>query len=214
MILNGQVLVRVHEIDYLGNAIRSDLTEVSDVKAKVEDLSSRVNTIKYSLSGANRLVKAKMFNVKCAHAYGSETWQFSDKCTMSYWTAYGQGARRLLGLPPSCPSLSVQTYLGSNNVKNMVMKKFINLVKCMQLSSNSRLKFIHDVAMADARSFIRKNISYVVAEWGNMVPPVFVPDVGETTVRIRELIDFRDGVISTDLSPDDIDERMLLLCAR
>ena len=56
---------KVHEIDYLGNAIRSDITEVTDVKTKVEDLSSRVNTIKYSLSGANRLVKAKMFNVKC-----------------------------------------------------------------------------------------------------------------------------------------------------
>ena len=212
--IHGQVLTRVNEIEFLGNTIRSDLTEKSDVKAKVEDLFSRVNTIKYSLSGASYKVKSLLFNVKCAHAYGSEIWMFDDRSTREYLAAYGQGARRLLGVPPSCPSATVSSLLCCNGVINVIMKKFINLANNMKLSLNGRLKFIYDNAIRDARSIIRKNLAFVEAEWGNLVPPVFVPDDSQVTRGIRELIDARDGRIQLDLSPDEIDERMLLLCVR
>ena len=88
--MNGRNLTRVSEIIFLGNTIRSDLSEKTDVKEKVESLFSSVNTVKYKLKGASVAVLTKLFLSKCAHAYGADTWNFKDRCVNEYWAAWGR----------------------------------------------------------------------------------------------------------------------------
>ena len=214
VIFDGKTLKQVDHVDFLGNTIRGDLSEKTEIIEKVEDLFGRVNTIKYKLSGASYNVKSKIFTVKCAHAYGADTWNFSDRCTSGYWTAYGQSVRRLLGLPPSCPSITVDAIVGTKGAPQVIFKKFLNLTKSMNESDNSRVKFMFDNAMADARSLIRKNIACIKESWGGLQPPPFSPDSSDRTKNVRELLDAREGKTQLGLSAEEIDERMLLLCMR
>ena len=214
VMLMGEDLKKVDEIDFLGNTIRWDLGKASDIKAKVVDLNSRVNTLNYKLSIAWYEVKAKLFVVKCAHAYGSEAWQLDDKASAEYWSAYGQGVRRLLGLPPFCSSVTVNSITKCSGIEDMVMKRFAKLIKGMSVSHNERLKFIHDIASKDARSLISRNKTRIISKWGKMTPPTFIPDDSQNTADIKQLLAIRDGRVSSDLSKEDIDERMLMLCLR
>ena len=215
VVLSDQELKRVEEIDFLGNAITSDVSESADVKAKTEDLFARVNTLKFSLAGSCYEVLSKLFTVKCAHAYGSETWLFSDNSTKRFWSAYGQGARRLLGVPPSCPTTVIESIVRVKGAPHATMKKFLNLVDSMDKSCNLKIKFIFDNAMADARSVIRKNLAFIDDLWGNHGPPsVDTDDNSELTRSICQLLKAREGRVDIGLSSEDIDERMLQLCMR
>ena len=214
VLLDGQEIKRVEEIEFLGNTIRADLSEKSDVKAKVEDLCSRVNALKFSLAGAAYKVLSRLFTVKCAHAYGSEAWVFNDKSTKGYWSAYGQGVRRLLGVPPSCPTTVIESITGTKGAPHVNLMKFINLAKSMKNSVNSRIKFIYDIASADARSVISRNLAYINELWGSLNPPVVTPDGSGLTEDICQLLDAREGRLDLGLTSDDIDDRMLFLCMR
>ena len=214
VVLDGQELKQVDEIDFLGNTIRADLTEKSDVKAKVADLCSRVNTLKFSLAGANYKVLSRLFTAKCAHAYGSETWLFNDKATQGYWAAYGQGARRLLGVPPSCPSTVIESIIQTKGAPHVNLMKFLNLIKSMKNSDNSRIRFIYDTSNADARSLMRRNLAFIYEIWGGWIPPVVTPDNSGLTAEICQLLDARAGTIDIGMSSDAIDDRMLALCMR
>ena len=200
--LDGQELKQVDSIDFLGNTIRTDMSEKSDVKEKVEDLFGRVNTVKYKLSGASYSVKSKIFTVKCAHSYGSETWNLTDKAVNGYWSAYGQSARRLLGLPPSCPTVTVDSIVGAKAAPHVMYKKFMNLMDSMKTSVNSRIRFIFENSMADARSYIRRNIAQVTESWGGMQPPLFSPDNSQRTIDIKTLLDAREGRQQIGLTRD------------
>ena len=184
------------------------------MKAKVEDLCSRVNALKFSLAGAAYKVLSRLFTVKCAHAYGSETWLFNDKSSKGYWSAYGQGVRRLLGVPPSCPTIVIESITGTKGAPHVNLMKFINLAKSMENSENSKIKFIYDIAAADARSVISRNLAYINELWGSLTPPVVTPDASGLTEDICQLLDAREGRIDLGLTSDDIDDRMLLLCMR
>ena len=92
--------------------------------------------------------------------------------------------------------------------------KFINLAKSMENSENSKIKFIYDIAAADARSVISRNLAYINELWGSANPPVVTPDASGLTEDICQLLDAREGRIDLGLTSDDIDDRMLLLCMR
>ena len=47
-----------------------------------------------------------------------------------------------------------------------------------------------------------------------MTPPTFIPDDSQNTADVKQLLAIRDGRVSSDLSKEDIDERMLMLCLR
>ena len=94
------------------------------------------------------------------------------------------------------------------------MKRFAKLIKGMSVSHNERLKFIHDIASKDARSLISRNKTRIISKWGKMTPPTFIPDDSQNTADIKQLLAIRDGRVSSDLSKEDIDERMLMLCLR
>ena len=159
-------------------------------------------------------VKCKLFSCKCAHAYGSESWNLADRATNEYWSAYGRGARRLLGIPPSCPTVTIQAILGNNGAFNMVCKKSFRLINTFRLSMNDRMQFIYEVAMTDARSIIRKNSFIIEEAWGGHQPPRFVRDCSPITLGIIELLEVREGLRLLELDKDDIDSLMLLLCER
>ena len=87
----------------------ADCLDKADVSEKCSDLNSRTNSLVHKFSLLNRNAKCMLFKSKCSHAYGSETWDLAAKDVIMYLKAVGQAGRRVLGLPPCCPSTIVNT---------------------------------------------------------------------------------------------------------
>ena len=168
----------------------------------------------YRLGNAPLKVKQKLFLSQCLHSYGAETWNFSSNETDTFWKASGQAARRVVGLPPCCPSSFVDTLYGAKVVKTATFKKFLGLVKALKESKNEKTNYMFHVAMSDARSLIRKNMAIVQNEWGGLTVPPFRPDVSPECLGIQELVGVRQGSYSLDAEQDDIDQFVMLLCMR
>ena len=213
--LDGLPLRRCDDIVFLGNTLTCDMNDALDIREKISDLNSRTNSLKYKLGNIDRDVKCKLFNAKCLHCYGSETWDLSSNVCNLFWSAAGQAARCLLGLPPCCPTTIVNTIFKRDVVKALVFRKSLGLIENLKQSTNEHVRFIYDNAMKDSRSIIRRNIDVICREWGGLTCPPFVPECSPTCAAICELLDVRDDLRHVpNMSEDDIDALMMLLCMR
>lgn len=208
-VLNGCEIKIFNELDYLGNRIRNDLSDASDIKEKVSGLNSSTNSLCQRFGSASYAVKCKLFVSQCVHAYGAETWDLSANECQAYYGACRQAVRRVMGLPPSCPSSIVDSLSGIPNGETVVMKKARSIIKCFEMSDNVHVAAMYQQAMSDCRSIIRKNLNVIDKH-------VFVPvnDVSPECYAIKELLDVRDGSMFLDVSPDDIDAFVMMFCMR
>ena len=145
----------------------------------------------------------------CAHSYGAETWDVSKGVCSRYWQAWGQAARRLLGLPPSCLSRIIETIFDGRSGIRVVYRKVNNIIECFRTSDNEYVKFIYDNSSQDARSIIRCN-KFTIAN-----ASMYEPDESPEYFAVNELLDIREGERTLgDLTSDDIDALVMLLCMR
>ena len=214
--LNGLPIPRVTWLEYLGNIIRDNLSDCDDVKCKVEDLNARTNSLVHTFGCADRLVKCKLFASKCAHAYGSETWDMTNSVCNMYWKASAQALRRILGLPPSCPSIIVETVANGVNGRFVVYKKVVGIVTSFEKSDNPYVKFVYENAVRDARSIISRNMSAITREWGgSMQKPQFVPCHTPECLGVMEMLDIRENKSTlADCDMSDVDYWVLMFSER
>ena len=161
-----------------------------------------------------RNVKCMFFRSKCAHAYGAETWDLSSQDVITYLKAVGQAGRRVLGLPPSCPSSVVNTVFGCEINTSHIFMKAMSLIKTFKESRNTIMSCIYNNAINDSNSYISNNIKVVSDKWGGNVKPALIPDVSPVCTGIIELLDVREGAATLELDTDEIDVMMMILCMR
>ena len=135
-----------------------------------------------------------LFLSKVLHCYGSETWDLSQNIANQFWKACGQAARRMLDLPPQCPSNVINTIYNMEISKTMVLKKCRNLIECFKVSENNKMQCVYANAMSDARSIIRCNLRVIDSEWGGLQLPQFSPVVSPEYTAISELLEVRQGL--------------------
>ena len=211
VILNECEIKVVKELEYLGNVIRSDLADVSDIRQKVCDLNARTNSLCHKFGTASYSVKCVLFYSKCVHAYGAETWDLSSNDCLEYWAACRQALRRVMGLPPSCPSAIVDTISGIPNGPSVVIKKAQNIINCCAMSDNVYVSNMYNQSMNDHRSLMRRNLEAISKHTSSIVSHDITPECQ----AVRELLDVRDGSLSIlDLSQDDIDAFVMMFSMR
>ena len=209
VVLNGCDITEVKELLYLGNIIRSDMADVSDIRQKISDLNARTNSLCHKFGSASYSVKCVLFYSKCVHAYGAETWDLSANECLAYWAACRQAMRRVMGLPPSCPSAIVESISGIPSGHSVVIKKAQNIINCFAMSDNVFVANIYKQSMYDHRSIIRRNLDVIVKH--NDINHVLTPECQ----AVRELLDVRDGNLSIlDLSPEEIDAFVMMFSMR
>ena len=210
----GSIIPKVNELLYLGNLMAADCLDKADVSEKCSDLNSRTNSLVHKFSLLNRNAKCMLFKSKCSHAYGSETWDLAAKDVIMYLKAVGQAGRRVLGLPPCCPSTIVNTLFNCDVSKSHTYTKALSLIKTFQKSSNEIMSCIFVNAINDCNSYISRNLNVIREAWGGDESPPFIPDQSPICVGIMELLDVREGAALIELDHEDVDELMMLLCSR
>ena len=214
--LNDLPISRFNSIEYLGNKIRDDLSDRDDIECKVEDLNGRANSLVHKFGSADRLVKCKLFASKCAHSYGAECWDLSSNVCNMYWKASAQALRRILGLPPSCPSEIVNTVSNGVNGKFIVYKKAMGIITTLKNTENPYVNFLYANAVCDARSIISRNMSKIAHEWGDSLQrPPFVPCRTPECQGVLDMLDLRENkIVLKGCTDDDVDTWMLMFCER
>ena len=212
LVLNGGEIKFVKELEYLGNVIRGDLSEYSDVEEKVSDLNASTNSVCHRFGSASYNVKCKLFFSLCCHAYGTETWDLTDMACNAYWAACKQAVRRVMGLPPSCPSVIVDTLSGIPNGQKIVLRKAESIINCFKMSDNVYVSAMYAQSMSDSRSMIRKNLD-VIAQIKR--EHVVLNDVSPDCLAIKELLEVRDGNSSIlDLTEEEVDMFVMMFSLR
>ena len=214
-IMNNKIIPEVPEINYLGNILCSDLSDKRDIDEKRADLFSRTNSLRHNFGSLEKSVKCKLFNVKCAHSYGAETWDLGSKPCEMFWKGLGQAARWTIGVPPFCPSTIVNTIFDKCVGKNDVLKKCLTLIDTFKMTSNSKMQVIYKNAINDQRSYMCSNLDFVLREWKSFSEPLLIKDESPISVAVQELIEIREGSRHChNFDHEDIDNLMMLLCMR
>ena len=111
---NDKTECKTH-VNLLGNCLQYNLTEELDVAKKKGDLFGRVNALLVALPDAPEHLLLRVFDTKCCHFYGVQSWDLSDKHTNHFFTAWNRCARRLLELHPATHTRYVTAMVGWNS---------------------------------------------------------------------------------------------------
>ena len=137
--LNDQALTWTSTVKYLGNWISSNLSEEFEVKKKMGIFYGAVNNLSSCFGDVGYKNIMKLFNTHCCFFYGSQAWQFNDKCISDIFIAWNKSVRKLCNLPwrthvnilpylADTPYISDQLYLRSikmiSNMTNPVIRQF------------------------------------------------------------------------------------------
>ena len=142
------------------------------------------------------------------------TWGLSkDECNV-YFKAVGQAARRVLGLPPCCPSDFVNNIHDCEVTKAHTYKKTLSLIDSFRKSDNAIMNMIYTNAISDPYSYMSRNLYRISKEWNSLKKPSFVENITPAYLGIIEMLDVRDGRCHIELETDEVDIMILMMCMR
>ena len=220
--LSGSRLSWVKEVKHLGNYLNSNLTEDKDVRIKKGDLIQRVNSVLVSLGCSDVNILRKIFNTQCAHFYGTEAWNFSDRSVPSFQSAWNRCVRRLLRLPYKTHRRFLPQLIGGPTALDSIYSRFVKMTNKMKTSDNQRISFLTKLCLQDQRSIMGSNI-HVISIHLNVSDNIVLQkytvlkrlndDDCDMTSVILELIDFRNGACKIDgFTLDECDFMMNFIC--
>ncbi len=152
----------VNKVKHIGNYLRSDMKESTDVDYKKGDLIQRTNSLIVSVSrGAADRVLRKAFNTQCAHLYGTPVWNFSDKSVQNFQITWNKCVRRLFQLPYTTHTRFLPLVLDTSLVMDQIYGRFLKLVNVMCYSRNVSIKFLANFCVQSPRSIIGSNLRVI-----------------------------------------------------
>ena len=95
--LNGNSLQWPHKVKHLGNWLRSDLKDDTDIDIKKGQLIASINKIVNKFPKASYKVKCILLRTYCTSFYGSQCWNMYS--TAGFSNMWNRGVRRLFNLP-------------------------------------------------------------------------------------------------------------------
>ena len=159
--LAGVPLVWVESVKHLGNQLDSDLSEKTEIRNKKGDLINRVNKVIATLENSSDNIKIKLFNSQCAHFYGAQAWNLTDKAVDSFQITWNRSVRRLLNLPHATHTRFLPHLIDTPNALDQISCRFIKMMQSMMKSDNLRVRFLANMCRTSARSIIGRNLMYI-----------------------------------------------------
>ena len=161
VVLNGQNVSWVNNVKHLGNFLDCDMSEKTEVRMKRSDLVYRVNHSLATLGKCNREVIIQIFNSKCCHFYGSQSWNLHDKNVLLFQTMWNRCIRRVLDLPFTTHCNLLPGLIGRLSALEQIYCRSLNMICMMVKSPNMKVKYISEKALCDVNSIIYSNIDKI-----------------------------------------------------
>ena len=137
------------------------MSENTEIRMKKSDMVQRVNYVLCTIGECKDDVIKAIFNSKCAHFYGCQSWNLSDKHVKEFQTMWNQCIRRLLKLPNYTLLRFLPICMNSLSALEQVQSRFVNLVQTMLKSDNGKVKFLCELSIKRANSLIGTNLRMI-----------------------------------------------------
>jgi hypothetical protein len=118
--LCNEELKWVESTKHLGTYLDSNMTESTEIRRKKHDLVQRVNYVVSTLGNCKDAIIKQVFNSKCAHFYGCQSWNLLDKNVKQFETMWNRCVRRILNLPNCTHRRLLPLLMGSLNVLEQI----------------------------------------------------------------------------------------------
>ncbi len=107
------------------------------------------------------IILKSIFNSKCAHLYGCEGWDLTDRAVVEFYTNWNKGIKIFMQLPYQTHTRFLRYFIQRPHVKNQVFKRFYCLY-CTMKTSNSKILALLATKMANnGQSIIGKNLKCI-----------------------------------------------------
>jgi hypothetical protein len=158
--LNGSVLQWSDNIKHLGNMLTWNLSEAKDVQIKRGELAGKTNSIIGNLNNLSSQILITVFRSKCCHYYGCQTWLFSQT-VRDYNAMWNRCIRRVLNLPTTTHCKFLPQLTGIVYPQDQICRTFLKMIRTMNSSDNSIVKFFVARSLIDKRTVISSNLQYI-----------------------------------------------------
>jgi hypothetical protein len=159
--LNGKTLPWCDHVKHLGNILSSDLSESREVSKKRSDFIGRINGLIGTLQSIQLSSIIKVFQSQCCFYYGSEAWNLADGNIQKFHTAFNRGVRRILRLPAMTHTRYLPGISGIPLSVDSITRRCVRLYQTMNMSENSKVKFIFDYAISSKETIIGSNLAFI-----------------------------------------------------
>lgn len=193
IMIDNLALSWVESVKHLGVYLKRDLREDEEIKRKRGDLFGRTNTLLGNFAAMPSTVRQRIFFAKCAHLYGCQTWNLSDRSVSRMRTAFNRCVRRILGLPARTHSVYLPLITNMMPFENMVHSRIRKLIQQMLSSKYPPIKYLSSVCMNDPHSIMSINSGIIE----NNVPHEYSADEVCTVQAIVDLM-YSDTPLNAD----------------
>ncbi len=107
------------------------------------------------------IILKSIFNSKCAHLYGWEGWDLTDRAVVQFYTTWNKGVKLLMQLRYQTHTRCLRYFIQRPHVKDQVFKRFYGLYCTMKTSNNKRLAHLAIKMANDGQIIIGKNLKCI-----------------------------------------------------
>lgn len=146
---------------HLGNTLSFDLKDDADVRTKRGEFFGRVNNILANFINCSLEIKLKIFNAKCAHLYGTETWDLNSGISDIFYTAWNKSVRRLCNINYLSHTYLLKHLASVPHVKEQLYIRMVKLISMMRCNNNALIKFMAINNYENCDSIIGGNLNII-----------------------------------------------------
>ena len=159
--LCGKELDWVQSVKHLGNYLEENMSESTEIRKKKQDLVQRVNYVVSTLGNCEDTIIRTVFNSKCAHFYGCQSWNLNDRSVKEFQIMWNRCVRRILNLHYCTHTKLLPIILNTLSAYDQIQLRIVKIIQSMLQSKNVKIRYIAKLSVKKANSVIGANIRIV-----------------------------------------------------
>jgi len=164
--LNNTQLQWQTTVKHLGSYISHNLKEEQEIKAKRGAFIGVVNGLFSNFKCAKTEVLSEIFNRKCGHFYGCESWSLMDRNISSLFTTWRKGCRKVWNLRNMARSKLLPPLMNSMSPEQQVMSRFAGMFNNMAKGHNTKVSRVLALSVNSVkRGLIGRNAAWISTKW-------------------------------------------------
>ena len=180
IILDGNSLPWVSQVNHLGHILQTDNSMKIDINMKRSAFIGKVNSILQEFHYANSEVLMKLVSAFTCNMYGSNTWDlFSPECHKLY-RSYNVALRLIFGLPRTTHKFLLESVTGNLHLNVQLLSRYVTFTKSLLQSNSFPVRFLARVCCSDMRTVLGKTIGKIARLVGK---PSTIEDLSVADVK-------------------------------
>ena len=167
LFLNGQLIPWVDKCRHLGNWFNKDGNFVTDLNAKIDKFTTKVNVLLGRFGHNNTSVLWTLFLSKCDGFSGSNLWPLGDARIIAAYTRWNIACRRILRLHPWTHRRLIPGLMECLSIEQQLTKKFVKFALSCSQSKNRLVRWCFQYTYKKANSMLGYNYRHVLLNYAD-----------------------------------------------